>query len=99
MRKFASLFDELDSKNSSNSKKQALVDYFATADEVHAAWVTYLFSGRKAAKLLTTTQLKEIVTSEVGFSTWLFQESYAHTGDLAETLHLLYLKVETATRL
>ena len=43
------------------------MNYFATADEVHAAWVTYLFSGRKAAKLLTTTQLKEIVTSRLVF--------------------------------
>ena len=43
----------------------------------------------KGSRLLTTTQLKETVISQLKLSSWLFQESYAHTGDLAETLHLL----------
>ena len=52
-------------------------------------WALFLLSGRKLARIAQSGELRAWIAQESGLAPWLVDESYAHVGDLAETLTLL----------
>ena len=89
MRRFADLFEELDTTTSINEKLAALVRYFRSAPAADAAWAAYFLSGRRLKRLVGPATLREWLLAETSMPAWLLEETYAEVGDLAETIALL----------
>jgi DNA ligase 1 len=89
MRKFAELFEELDTTTSINEKLAALVRYFGAAPAEDAAWAAYFLSGRRLKRLIGPATLREWLLAQTRMPEWLLDETYAEVGDLAETIALL----------
>ena len=90
MKRFAALFNALDSTTKTGAKTAALVDYFRTAPEADRVWTIALLSGRRPKRVVNATELRTWAAEAAGVPLWLFEESYAIAGDLAETIaHLL----------
>src|SRR3954468_9626487 len=86
---FANLVKVLGTSTKTNDKLEALVQYFASAEDKDKVWVIALFSGRKPRRAVNTTQLITWCVEVAGIPGWLFGESYHTVGDLAETISLL----------
>jgi DNA ligase-1 len=89
MKGFAELVRILGTSTKTNDKLEALVEYFAAADDKDKVWVIALFSGRKPRRAVNTTQLITWCVEFAQLPGWLFGESYHTVGDLAETIALL----------
>ena len=89
MQRFTALYTALDETNRTNDKIAALVEYFAAAPAVDAAWALYFLTGRRLGRVISSTILRSWVAEESGLPLWLVEESYDAVGDLAETLALL----------
>ncbi len=89
MRRLADLYDALDSTTSTNAKVEAMVRYFGEAPPEDAAWALYFLTGRRLKRLLTTKLLVGWTLELTGLPEWLFAETYASVGDLAEVIALL----------
>lgn len=86
MKGFAALYEALDQTTSTSAKLAALERYFRTAPDDDRLWCIALFSGRRPRRALPTTALREWASEAAGIPQWLFDESYALVGDLAETI-------------
>ena len=90
MKRFAQLFAELDSTNKTNVRVEHLKQYFTSAagdaDKMHAL---ALLMGKRQRRHVNTTQLREWAMDLADLPEWLFEESYANVGDLAETIALI----------
>ena len=80
---------QLGTSTKTNDKLDALVDYFAGADDKDKVWVIAIFSGRRPKRAVNSTQLATYCVELAGIPFWLFEESYHTVGDLAETIALL----------
>ncbi len=89
MRRFAQLYDEQDRTTSTDAKVAALKAYFAEAPAADAAWGLAFMAGQKIKRLVQSGTLRAWARERAGLSEWLFDESYATVGDLAETVTLL----------
>jgi DNA ligase-1 len=89
MRHFAVLFNDLDTRTSTNAKVEALVSYYASAAPHDAAWATYFLAGGKPRAVVNGRALREFAVAAAGVPAWLFEESYQAVGDLAETISYL----------
>lgn len=89
MKAFSELFTEIEQTASTNEKTDALVRYFATANEQDAIWCVALLSGRRPKRTVKSNELWEWSGELSGLPTWLQAESYHIVGDLAETISLL----------
>jgi DNA ligase-1 len=89
MKRFAALFAVLDGTTKTGAKLAALTDYFRTAPEEDSLWTIALLSGRRPKRSVTSTELREWAAEAAGLPLWLFEESYAMVGDLAETIALI----------
>ena len=89
MKRFARLFNELDTSTSTRSKVDALKRYFAIADAADAAWAVYFLAGGKPRQAINSRVLREFAINATGLLDWLFEESYQAVGDVAETIALL----------
>ena len=89
MKQFATLFAALDGTTKTTAKLAALTDYFLTAPEADRVWTIALLSGRRPKRSVTSTELREWAAEAAGMPLWLFEESYAMVGDLAETIALI----------
>ena len=89
MRRFAALFENLDTTTSTTAKVEALTAYFRTAAPEDAAWATYVLIGRKPKRCVGPALLRQWLSEECGLPLWLVEETYASVGDLAETIALL----------
>ena len=89
MRAFTALYETLDGTTSTNAKVDAMAAYFAAAPADDAGWAVYFLSGQRLKRLIGAAELRRWVPRMLGMSEWLFEESYAHVGDLAETVALL----------
>jgi DNA ligase-1 len=92
VKRFAKLYEELDRTTSTNDKVRALAAYFAAArseSPEDAAWAVYFLTGRRIKRLLPSRLLAGWALELSGVPEWLFEESYASVGDLAETIALL----------
>lgn len=89
MKEFATLINALDSSNKTNLKKEAILDFFRTATEKDKIWFLALMTGKRPKRSIAIKDLKTWTLEITGIPEWLFIESYAAVGDLAETLSLL----------
>ncbi len=89
MKDFATLFTAVDQSTKTTVKVAALAAYFNTASEEDKLWTVALFSGRRPKRAVTTTRLREWAAEMADIPLWLFEESYAIVGDLAETIALV----------
>lgn len=104
MKDFAGLCRELDAATSTRSKHRALIAYLGAARATparreSAAWAVYLLAGGKPRGIAPSRYLRRLAQETSGLPEWLFEESYATVGDLAETVCLLIpdaRNVETA---
>ncbi|MEM9901971.1 MAG: ATP-dependent DNA ligase [Pseudomonadota bacterium] len=87
--RFVALFTALDQTTKTNAKVAALAAYFRDAPEEDRVWCIALLSGRRPKRMLTTTLLRDWAAEQAGLPLWLFEESYAVAGDLAETIALI----------
>ncbi len=89
MKEFAVLINQLDSTNKTNQKLEAISLFLKTAENADKLWLLNLFAGKRPKRIVGTKLLRECLIYKTGISDWLFQESYASVGDLAETISLL----------
>jgi DNA ligase-1 len=89
MRRFARLFEALDRTSSTAAKRDAMAAYFVDAPAEDAAWAVYVLGGGKLKRTATSTELRLALAAETGYADWLIDDSYAHVGDLAETIALM----------
>jgi DNA ligase-1 len=90
VRRFAQLFNELDSSTATTAKVGALKRYFAQAADVDAAWAVYFLAGGKPRQVVPTGVMRALACRRAGIAEWLFEECYQAVGDLAETIaHVL----------
>ena len=89
MNRFAQLFDAIDQSTKTTAKVTALAAYFDEADEADKLWTVALFSGRRPKRAVSTTRLRAWAAEASGTPLWLFEDSYAIVGDLAETIALV----------
>jgi DNA ligase 1 len=89
MKAFADLFAQLDATTSTRAKVAALAVYFAAAPPADAAWALYFLAGGKPRQTVPTALIKSLVQQKACIAPWLFEESYAVVGDLAETVAYL----------
>jgi DNA ligase-1 len=89
MRRFAELFEGLDTTTSTHAKIDALVAYFATVEASDAAWAIYVLIGRRLKRAVGPGLLRAWLGEVAGLPQWLVDETYGSVGDLAETIALL----------
>lgn len=89
MKRFATLFAEIDQSTRTNDKVAALARYFSDAPDQDRLWTVALFSGRRPKRAVTTTRLREWAAEAADIPLWLFEEAYPIVGDLAETIALV----------
>jgi len=89
MRRFAALFESLDTTTSTRAKVEAMADYFSTAPAADAAWAVYVLMGRRVKRSVGAVLLHAWLREEAALPQWLVEESYGSIGDLAETIALL----------
>ena len=89
MRDFALLFEDLDQTNKVNARVDALVKYFAQADDEDKLWTIAILSHRRPKRLVNTTLLRVYAAEMAAIPLWLFEETYHVVGDLAESIALI----------
>jgi DNA ligase-1 len=89
MQDFTDLYWRLDGTTKTQEKVAALADFFAAATAADAAAAVGVLCGARQLRVVSTRQLRQWVAEETGLPDWLVEDSYAHVGDLAETLALL----------
>jgi DNA ligase 1 len=89
MRKFAELYERIDSTTSTNEKVEAMVDYFQAASSADAAWALYYLTGRRLKRFISSRSLRDWTLELTGVREWLYDECYSSVGDTAECCSLL----------
>jgi DNA ligase-1 len=89
MKRFTELFLQLDRTNKTNEKVELLKAYFLSAPDEDKIWALALFTGRRPPRKIKSAQVQEWALELAGIPHWLFRESYASVGDLAETISLI----------
>ncbi len=89
MQRFATLFAALDGTTRTSARLAALTAYFRTAPEADRLHAVALLSGRRPRRAASSTELRLWAAEAAGLPPWLFEESYALVGDLAETIALV----------
>jgi DNA ligase-1 len=89
MRRFAALYDEIDSTTSTNAKVAAMARYFAEAPPADAAWAVFFLTGRRLKRLVPYAAIHDWTLSDTHLPSWLIEESYSVVGDGAETAALV----------
>ncbi len=89
MKAFADLYDAIDRTTATQGKVAALVSYFRDAPAADAAWAVSFLVGRRPKRLVKSGDLRTWAAELADVPDWLFEESYAQAGDLAETISLL----------
>ncbi|HZX41080.1 MAG TPA: ATP-dependent DNA ligase [Myxococcaceae bacterium] len=89
MKRFADLYEALDSTTSTLAKVEAMARYFREAPPRDAAWALWFLTGRRPKRLLGVRALVGWTLELTGTPDWLFGECYAVVGDLAECIALL----------
>jgi DNA ligase-1 len=89
MKRFSSLYAELDATTATGEKVAALRRYFDTAPAADAAWAVFFLAGGKPRQVVPTATLRALACAEAAIAEWLFEECYQAVGDLAETIALV----------
>lgn len=96
MKRFAELFDAIDSSTSTRAKTAALAAYFIAADARDAAWAAWFLTGHRPRMAVPTRRLHTWTAEAAGLPLWLFEECYDAVGDLAEAIALVLPPPQTA---
>lgn len=96
MKHFAALFDRIDATTGTQDKVAALVEYFRAAPPADSAWTIAFLTGRRPKRLVRSPDLRQWAAAAADIPDWLFEESYAQVGDLAETISLLVPETHNA---
>ena len=83
---FAELYRRLDESNKTSEKLSTLVDYFGRASDRDASWAVFFLTGRRLPQPAPNKILRNWAANEAKIPDWLFEETYAWVGDLAETM-------------
>lgn len=86
---FIALYQALDTSQSTQAKKDALVAFIGTATGDESARGIGLLLGHPLPNRLPTGILKQCAVQHHPEAPWLFEACYAAVGDLAETLAIL----------
>jgi DNA ligase-1 len=97
MRHFAALYSELDGTSGTLARVEALVRYFCRTPPEDAAWALHVLLGRQGKRLITGRRLRQICLEGSPLPEWLFDDCYAHVGDSAETIALLWQQIAPDT--
>lgn len=97
MRAFADLYAALDETTKTTVKVAAMAQYFASVRPHDAAWGVYFLSGRKPRQAVPSRRLRQWARETASVPEWLFDESYHHVGDVAETIALLLPRASAAS--
>ena len=91
MRRFATLYQQLDATTATSEKVAALRAYFAddAVADADKAWALWLLLGNRLKRLIAPTLLRQWVGEVTSLSPPLVEASYSQVGDLAETIALL----------
>jgi DNA ligase-1 len=89
MKRFTRLYTELDQTNRTGEKSAALESYFREAPPADAAWALHFLCGRRPPRAVSSTVLREWAAEEGRLPSWLMDECYEATGDLAEAISLI----------
>ena len=89
MKRFVTLYCELDQTTRTNEKVAAMERYFRDASPCDAAWALQFLCGRPLPRAVSTKSLWEWTAAEAGLPPWLVEECHAAVGDTAETIALL----------
>lgn len=89
MKRFASLYAEIDATTSTLRKVEAMARHFSEAPPADAAWAAYFLAGGRPRRLLASRALVDAARRAADVPEWLFDESHHAVGDLAETVALL----------
>ena len=89
MRRFAALFETLDTTTSTLAKIEAMSAYFRATEASDAAWAVYVLIGRRVKRSVGPALLRTWLLEEANLPDWLVEETYGSVGDLAETIALL----------
>lgn len=89
MKAFAALYAELDASTATRDKVAAMAAYFTHAAAADAAWALWFLAGERLKRIAGSALLRELLGRASGYPAWLVEDSYAHVGDLAETITLL----------
>src|SRR5947208_3260457 len=89
MKRFAALFEEIDSSTRTKAKTAALAEYFRSAPAKDAAWAAWFLTGHRPRQAVPTRRMAAWAAEMAGLPPWLFEECYDAVGDLAETIALI----------
>jgi DNA ligase-1 len=89
LKRFARLFEAIDSSTSTKAKTTALAQYFAAAQPLDAAWAAWFLTGHRPRQAVPTRRMVTWAAEMAKLPLWLFEESYDAVGDLAETISLI----------
>ena len=89
MKRFAAMFEALDSSTSTRAKTAAVAGYFAHAEARDAAWAAWFLTGHRPRQVVPTRRLATWASEIAGLPLWLFEECYEAVGDLGETITLV----------
>ena len=89
MRRFAELYDALDSTTSTNAKIAAMQAYYAQAPAADAAWALFFLTGRRLKRIVGPSLLATWGCEHAQVPGWMATECFSLAGDLAETISLL----------
>jgi len=98
MRRFAALYDAIDSTTSTNAKVAAMAAYFSEAPPADAAWAVFFLTGRRLKRLVPYAAINDWTLAATGLDQWLLAECYSVVGDGAETVALVLDQVVVETR-
>ncbi len=89
MKRFARLYEEIDSTTRTGEKVAALRRYFADAPPEDAVFALSVMTGRRIAKAVKNPLLAEWVGEAADVPGWMVGECYDSVGDWSETISLL----------
>jgi DNA ligase-1 len=89
MKRFAALCEVLETTSRTREKRNALIAYFQQTPPEDAIWAIYLLTGHLLSRVVTSKVLHIWAQEVSDIPAWLFEESRAAVGDLAETVALL----------
>jgi len=93
MRRFAALYSALDASSGTRARVAALQAHFAACTPRDGAWALHVLLGKQGKRLITGRRLRQICLEGSPLPDWLFDDCYAHVGDSAETIALLWQQV------
>ena len=97
LKKFAELFSDLDSNNSTNNKIEILKSFFLSNEPLDNSWAIYLLTGKNNKRFVSGRYLRDLFSEVYDYPQWLIDTCYLKVGDSAEVITLL-LKNKNASQ-